>query len=143
MSKRPEIIALANKGSIAFLEKLQNLSHQFDSEMCLAVSPTELSEDPNLGTPSPKAACVTCQMLDTCVANAGQTKNPLESKSHLKKSLASEHGLKDSDVGRLVSEMNYILYSPASEVSSHFNVESRTVVRWRATIRASLDNKKP
>jgi hypothetical protein len=51
----------------------------------------------------------------------------------------AQRGNKDAfdvnDLERLLNERNFILNSPASEVAKHYGVESRTVVRWRNTIR--------
>lgn len=138
MSKRPEIIALANKGSIAFLEELTKIPKEDDSEMCLAVSAKDLSFDFTLGNTSPKSECVTCKMLAECVSLATRFGSEGAAGSVEKKKQAIQHGLSDNDIRRLSSEMNFILHSPASEVSAHYNVESRTVVRWRGTIRSSL-----
>ena len=142
MTKRPDIIKFAAKNDLSLLNDFVNLPRWNGSEACLIVEDLDFfySEFP-LDIALAKDICVECPMLEACRTYAMKHENHgvwggLSAEDRFKLR-GNKEAFDPNDQHRLIMEKDFIMTRPADVVSSTYNVDTRTVARWRNTIRAA------
>jgi hypothetical protein len=142
MTKRPDIIKFASKNSLNELNDFQNLPNYNGDEACMTVEDLDFffSEFP-LDIALAKDICIECPMMVACRDYAIKHENygvwgGLSAKErHAIR--GNREALETHEIAQLLSEAKYILNTPAEEVANTYDVDTRTVARWRNTIRES------
>ena len=143
MAKCPDIVNHAKRGDLKFLEDFTKLPEHTGKEACLNEDPDLFFSEFANDIATAKAACVTCPMIQFCADYAMKHENYGVWGGMSARERYELRGHQDAfdatDVERLIKEKDFILNSPAPIVAAHYEVDSRTVVRWRNTIRAAQE----
>lgn len=143
MAKTPEIVIHAKRGDLKFLEDFNNLPDHTGKEACLNEEPDLFFSEFGNDIAKAKAACVTCPMIQLCAEYAMKHENygvwgGMSADERYEKR-GNQDAFDPTDIERLLKEKNFILNSPAPTIAAHYEVDSRTVVRWRNIIRAAQE----
>ena len=139
MSKTPEIVTIAKRENLKFLNDFTNLPVVTGKEACLEEEPDLFFSDFALDIAKAKATCNTCPLLESCGTYALKHENfgvwggmTSEERYEIR---GNHDAYESTDVERLTEEMKFIMNAPALEVAERYGAQTRTVVRWRNTIR--------
>ena len=140
MTKRPEIVKFASKNNLEVLTDFVNLPKWKGDEACLVVEDLDFffSEFP-LDIALAKDICAECPMIEACRAYAMKHENHgvwggLSAEERFKLR-GNQDAVETREIAELIREKDFILLKTADEVASTYEVDTRTVNRWRNTIR--------
>jgi hypothetical protein len=139
MTKTPEIVSVAKRDNLKFLEDFTNLPVTTGNEACLESDPDLFFSEFALDVAQAKAACNTCPLIQMCAAYAIKHENfgvwgGMTAQERYE-ARGNHEAYDTTDVERLNKEMKFIMTAPAPIVAEHYGAQPRTVVRWRNTIR--------
>jgi hypothetical protein len=139
MSKTPEIVTIAKRGNLKSLNDFTNLPVGTGKEACLDEEPDLFFSDFSLDIAKARATCSTCPLLESCGTYALKHENfgvwggmTAEERYEIR---GNQDAYESIDVERLTEEMKFIMNAPALEVAERYGAQTRTVVRWRNTVR--------
>lgn len=139
MTQTPEIVKIAKRENLTFLQDFTNLPEVTGREACLEAEPDLFFSEFALDIAGAKAICNTCPLIQLCATYAIKHENfgVWGGMSAEERYVArGRHDAYDTtDIERLTSEMKFILTAPAAEVAARYDAQTRTVVRWRNDIR--------
>jgi WhiB family redox-sensing transcriptional regulator len=140
MTKRPEIVRFASKNSLEVLTDFVDLPKWKGNEACLVVEDLDFffSEFP-LDIALAKDICAECPMIAACRAYAMKHENngvwgglSADERFELR---GSKEAVETHEIAELIREKDFILLKSADVVAETYEVDTRTVARWRGTIR--------
>lgn len=142
MTKRPEVVAFAAKNALSLLEQFVNVPYWTGDEACLLVEdPDFFYSEFKLDIELAKDICIECPMMVMCREYAIKHENHgVWGGTSAKERYAlrgNREALETHEIAQLIHERDYIMHKPADEVASTYGVDSRTVARWRNTLRAA------
>ena len=140
MTKRPDIIKFASKNDLSMLNDFINLPRWNGTEACADVEDPELFfSDFALDIALAKDICAECPMIQACLNYAMKHENNGVwgglSADDRYKLRGNKEAFDSNDQDRLIMEKDFIMTRPADEVAAAYQVDIRTVSRWRNTIR--------
>ena len=140
MTKRPEIVRFASKNDLALLNEFVNLPKWTGKEACLLVEDLDFffSEFP-LDIALAKDICLECPMMVACRDYALKHENNgvwggLSADDRFKLR-GNREAIETHEIAALIQEKDYIMHKPAELIAEVYEVDTRTVARWRGTIR--------
>jgi hypothetical protein len=140
MTKRPEIVKFASKNNLEVLTDFVNLPKWKGNEACLIVEDLDFffSEFP-LDIALAKDICAECPMIEACRAYALKHENSgvwggLSADDRFKLR-GNKEAVETHEIAELIREKDFILLKSADLVAETYEVDTRTVARWRGTIR--------
>jgi hypothetical protein len=140
MTKRPEIVKFASKNNLEVLTDFVNLPKWKGNEACLVVEDLDFffSEFP-LDIALAKDICAECPMIEACRAYALKHENSgvwggLSADDRFKLR-GNKEAYETHEIAELIREKDFILLKSADLVAETYEVDTRTVARWRNTIR--------
>ena len=140
MTKRPEIVKFASKNNLAVLNDFVNTPKWNGTEACLIVEDLDFffSEFP-LDIALAKDICAECPMIEACRAYAMKHENNgvwggLSADDRFKLR-GNKEAVETHEIAELIREKDFILLKSADLVAETYEVDTRTVARWRGTIR--------
>jgi hypothetical protein len=140
MTKRPEIVKFASKNNLEVLTDFVNLPKWKGNEACLIVEDLDFffSEFP-LDIALAKDICAECPMIEACRAYAMKHENNgvwggLSADDRFKLR-GNKEAVETHEIAELIREKDFILLKSADLVAETYEVDTRTVARWRGTIR--------
>jgi hypothetical protein len=139
MTKIPEIVLIAKRENLKFLQDFTNLPEVTGQEACLDAEPELFFSEFALDIAMAKSICNTCPLIQVCANYATQHENfgvwgglsadeRYEARGHL-------DAYDTTDIERLTEEMKFIMTASAKDVAVKYEAQTRTVVRWRNDIR--------
>jgi hypothetical protein len=139
MSKTPEIVTIAKRENLKFLNDFTNLPVVTGMEACLNEEPDLFFSEFALDIVKAKTTCNTCPLLESCGTYALKHENfgvwggmTAEERFEIR---GNHFAYEATDVERLNEQMKFIMTAPALEVAERYGAQTRTVVRWRNSIR--------
>ena len=140
MTKRPEIVKFATKNSLDTLNDFVNLPVWTGDEACLIVEDLDFFfSEFALDIALAKDICIECPMMVACRDYAIKHENhgvwggtSAEERFQLR---GNREAFETHEIDQLLTEAKFILNTPADDVGAHYGVDTRTVARWRNTIR--------
>lgn len=140
MTKRPEIVKFASKNSLDALNDFVNLPVWTGDEACLIVEDLDFFfSEFALDIALAKDICIECPMMVACRDYALKHENhgvwggtSAEERFQLR---GNREAFETHEIAQLLTEAKFILNTPADDVAAHYGVDTRTVARWRNTIR--------
>ena len=142
MTKRPDIIKFASKNDLSLLNDFMNLPRWNGTEACADVEdPEQFFSDFALDIALAKDICAECPMIQACRNYAMKHENygvwgGLSADDRYKLR-GNKEAFDSNDQDRLIVEKDFIMTRPADVVAATYEVDTRTVNRWRNTIRAA------
>lgn len=140
MTKRPEIVRFASKNSLEVLTDFVDLPKWKGDEACMIVEDLDFffSEFP-LDIALAKDICIECPMMVACRDYAMKHENNgvwggLSAKERFALR-GNREAYETHEIAQLIKEKDFILHRPADLVAEVYEVDPRTVARWRNTIR--------
>ena len=141
MTKRPEVVAFASKHKLTALNDFSKVPMWTADVNCLEEPDLDLfySEFPKDIAKAKEYCNNACPMLEECRAYGMKHENVglwggLSAKERFEQR-GNKEAFQAGDIVALLNEANYILHTPADQVAAHYEVDTRTVARWRNTIR--------
>ena len=139
MTKRPEIVKFASKNNLALLNDFVNLPKITGDEACLETEPELFFSDFALDIALAKDICAECPMIAACRAYAIKHENNgvwggLSAKERFIMR-GNKEAVETHEIAELIREKDFILFKSADLVAETYEVDTRTVARWRNTIR--------
>jgi WhiB family redox-sensing transcriptional regulator len=140
MTKRPEIIKFASKNSLEALNDFVNLPNWTGEEACLIVEDLDFFySEFALDIALAKDICAECPMIAACREYALKHENNgvwggLSAKER-KELRGNKEAVETHEIAELIREKDFILLKSADVVAETYDVDTRTVARWRGTIR--------
>jgi WhiB family redox-sensing transcriptional regulator len=139
MTKRPEIIKFAAKNDLSLLNDFVNLPQVSGKEACLETEPDLFFSDFGLDIALAKDICAECPMIAACREYAIKHENfgvwgGLSAKER-KELRGNKEAVETHEIAELIREKDFILLKSADVVAETYDVDTRTVARWRGTIR--------
>jgi hypothetical protein len=139
MTKRPEIIKFAAKNDLSLLNDFVNLPQVTGNEACLETEPDLFFSDFGLDIALAKDICAECPMIAACREYAIKHENygvwgGLSAKER-KELRGNKEAVETHEIAELIREKDFILLKSADVVAETYDVDTRTVARWRGTIR--------
>ena len=140
MTKRPEIVKFAAKNDLSLLNDFVNLPKITGKEACLIVEDPDLFfSDFGLDIALAKDICAECPMIEACRTYAMKHENygvwgGLSADDRFKLR-GNKEVVETHEIAELIREKDFILLKTADEVAATYEVDTRTVNRWRNTIR--------
>lgn len=136
--KRPEIVEFAMRGKLnAILETPR--SPRFENAACDGADIDLFYSDASADIAMAKSFCAECPLLKKCSAWAVDYVNFGLMGGMTPKERFIKRGGKDAieldDIQMLKEQFKFVMSQPASEVALHFEVDTRTVIRWRNILR--------
>lgn len=113
----------------------------FDGAACVGVDPDLFFSDVKAEIIAAKEVCFSCQIRVSCLEGAlargdyGVWGGATEQQRIQMRDRGSKFSLPGKD--QVAAELNRILYTDAVDVAREFEVNDRTVTRWRAVIRSN------
>lgn len=139
MTKRPEIVRFASKNSLEILTAFVNLPQVSGEEACLETEPDLFFSDFGLDIALAKDICAECPMIAACRAYALKHENAgvwgglsAEERYVLR---GNKEAIETHEIAALIQEKDYIMLKPAETIAEAYDVDTRTVARWRGMIR--------
>jgi hypothetical protein len=139
MTKRPRIVGFASKNSLEVLSDLVNLPKVTGQEACLETEPDLFFSDFALDIALAKDICAECPLFEACRAyalkheNAGVWGGLSANERFILR--GNKEALETHEIADLIREKDFILLKSADLVAETYEVDSRTVARWRRSIR--------
>jgi hypothetical protein len=139
MTKRPEIVKFAAKNDLSLLNDFVNLPKVTGKEACLETEPDLFFSDFGLDIALAKDICAECPMIEACRAYAIKHENSgvwggLSADERFKLR-GNKEAVETHEIAELIREKDFILLKSADLVAETYEVDTRTVARWRNTIR--------
>ena len=140
MTKRPEIVKFASKNNLEALTDFVNTPKWKGDEACLVVEDLDFffSEFP-LDIALAKDICAECPMIAACRAYAMKHENhgvwgglSADDRFALR---GNRQAFETHELAELIREKDFILLKSADLVAEVYEVDTRTVARWRNNIR--------
>jgi len=136
--KRPEVVDFAMRGQLNAILATPK-SPRFETAACDGVDiEVFYSEDPAIIAQA-KGYCLACPLLQECSSWALDYVNHGIMGGLTPKERFLKRGGKDAieldDIQMLQEQYKFIMGQPASKVAMQFEVETRTVIRWRNILR--------
>ncbi len=136
--KRPEIVEFALRGQLnAILDTPR--TPRFENAACDGVDIDVFYSDAPADIAKAKSFCAECPLLQECSTWAVNYVNFGLMGGMTPKERFIKRGGKDAieldDIQMLKEQFKFIMSQPASKVALHFEVETRTVIRWRNILR--------
>lgn len=144
MTKRPEIVELASKQNINFLNDFDSAPVVTGLEACLPIEDPDLffSDEPD-DIAFAKAVCQQCPLIQQCGDYGMKNENHGVwgglSPADRYELRGNKEVFESTDIDRLLQEKFFILEQPAQVVAARYEVDTRTIVRWRNTIRQAQE----
>ena len=141
MTKRPTVIQLAQSGSLERMLYASNTEPDFNAGKCLGLD-LELffSDEPKIQAQA-KAVCTQCPIVSQCASWAKDNAEfgiygglTSEERAMSGGRVSLEATVTVADLRR---ELDFVLNASSSEVSLRYQVDARTVVRWRNILRTT------
>lgn len=136
--KRPEVVDYAMRGQLSTILATP-MPPSFESAACAGVDiDVFYSDDPAIIAKA-KSFCNQCPLLQTCskwaldYVNFGIMGGLTPRERFLKR--GGKPAIELDDIQKLQVQYKFIMGQPASKVAEHFEVEPRTVIRWRSILR--------
>ena len=140
MTKRPEIVKFASKNHLSLLNEFVNLPNWTGKEACLLVEDLDFfySEFP-LDITLAKDICLECPMMVACRDYALKHENSgvwggLSADERFSMRGGKE-AIETHEIAALIQEKDYIMLKSAESIAEAYEVDPRTVARWRNTLR--------
>ena len=140
MTKRPEIVKFASKNDLSLVNEFVNLPKWTGKEACLLVEDLDFffSEFP-LDIALAKDICIECPMMVACRDYALKHENNgvwggLSADERFKLR-GNKEAIETHEIAALIQEKDYIMLKPAETIAEAYDVDTRTVARWRGMIR--------
>ena len=141
MQKRPEVIQLAIQGKLEFLDRALETPSFFADASCKNADATLFFAASNSKIAQAKAICNNCPIRPLClewaVRNAEEgiygATTPCERKKLRKGAVI----LDISTIRQMQEQRDLILYSALEQAVNHFDVNVRTIHRWRQILNPS------
>lgn len=142
MTKRPEIIKFAKHNSLELLNDFVNLPAITGTEACLpAPDPDIFFSEFAVDIALAKSMCAVCPMVQSCLNYGMKHENNGIWGGLTPEERFALRGNKDAfdpnDIDRLLEEKDFIMQKTADEVAATYEVDTRTVARWRDSIRSA------
>ena len=140
MTKRPEIVKFASKNNLEALTDFVNTPNWTGEEACLAVEDLDFFfSEFALDIALAKDICAECPMIAACRDYAMKHENHgvwggLSADDRFKLR-GNREAYETHEIAQLIKEKDFILHRPADLVAETYEVDTRTVARWRNTIR--------
>ena len=139
MTKRPEIVKFASKNSLEVLTDFVNTPNLTGEEACLETEPDFFFSEFPLDIALAKDICAECPMIEACRAYAMKHENNgvwggLSADERFKLR-GNKEAVETHEIAELIREKDFILIKSADVVAETYEVDTRTVARWRGTIR--------
>ena len=140
MTKRPEIVKFASKNNLEALTDFVNTPNWTGEEACLAVEDLDFFfSEFALDIALAKDICAECPMIAACRDYAMKHENHgvwggLSADDRFKLR-GNREAYETHEIAQLIKEKDFILHHPADLVAETYEVDTRTVARWRNTIR--------
>lgn len=139
MTKRPEIVKFASKNSLDVLTDFVNLPRVTGKEACLDTEPDLFFSDFALDIALAKDICLECPMMLACRDYAIKHENNgvwgALSADERFKLRGNKEAIETHEIAELIREKDFILLKSADLVAETYEVDTRTVARWRGMIR--------
>jgi hypothetical protein len=139
MNKTPELILIAKRENLKFLKDFTNLPELTGNEACLNAEPELFFSEFALDIAEAKATCGNCPLIQVCANYAIKHENygvwGGMSADERYEARGRHDAYDTTDIERLSEEMQYIMTASAKDVAAKYGAQTRTVVRWRNTIR--------
>jgi hypothetical protein len=139
MTKRPEIVKFASKNSLEVLTDFVNLPKVTGQEACLETEPDLFFSDFALDIALAKDICAECPLIEACRAYALKHENAgvwgglsADERFALR---GNREAYETHEIADLIREKDFILLKSADLVAETYEVDTRTVARWRGMIR--------
>jgi hypothetical protein len=139
MTKRPEIVKFAAKNDLSLLNDFVNLPKVTGKEACLETEPDLFFSDFGLDIALAKDICAECPMIAACRDYAIKHENygvwgglSAKERHELR---GKKEAIETHEIAELIREKDFILLKPTEVVAETYEVDTRTVARWRGTIR--------
>jgi hypothetical protein len=139
MTKRPEIVKFASKNSLEVLTDFVNLPQVTGKEACLETEPDLFFSEFPLDIALAKDICAECPLIAACRAYALKHENngvwgglSADERFALR---GNKEAIETHEIAALIQEKDYIMLKPAETIAEAYEVDTRTVARWRGTIR--------
>ena len=142
MTKRPEIVKFASKNNLEVLTDFVDLPKWNGKEACLVVEDLDFFfSDFALDIALAKDICAECPMLEACRAYAMKHENHgvwggLSAEERFKLR-GNKDAYQTHEIDELIAEKDFILTKSAEIVAETYEVDTRTVARWRNTLRSA------
>ena len=139
MTKRPEIVRFASKNSLDVLTDFVDLPQVTGQEACLETEPDLFFSDFALDIALAKDICAECPLIEACRAyavkheNAGVWGGLSASERFILR--GNKEAIETHEIADLIREKDFILLKSAELVAETYEVDTRTVARWRRSIR--------
>ena len=139
MTKRPEIVRFASKNSLDVLTDFVDLPQVTGQEACLDTEPDLFFSDFALDIALAKDICAECPLIEACRAytvkheNAGVWGGLSASERFILR--GNKEAIETHEIADLIREKDFILLKSAELVAETYEVDTRTVARWRRSIR--------
>ena len=135
MTKRPEVIDLALAGNLHLLEKAISLPPAFQNAACIKVDPDLFFAKSPRKVALAKSICAACPIRTKCLNWALENEEygifggttPEERKYML----AGVAPIDDSKLRKMQEQLALILSPDINRAIATFNVNKRTIYRWR------------
>ncbi len=141
MTKRPTVIQLAQSGSLGRLLENSNPEPDFSSSRCAGLDPELFFSDNPLAQVRAKAVCANCPIISECATWAMRNAEfgifgglTAEERANAGGSPKLETTITVADLKR---ELDFVMKASSTEVSLRYQVDARTVVRWRNILRTT------
>ena len=139
MTKRPETVELAIAGQLQAILNGESKVPDFRSSKCAGMDISMFFTETAIAERKAKAICGSCPIMEACgtwaVHNAEHgVFGGLSAKE--RKLMRGKVGVQTtSSIHDLTRELNFVLNESAKEVALRYQVDARTVVRWRNILR--------
>lgn len=142
MTKRPEVIDLAIAGELLDVIR-SDVEPDFSLGTCVGMDTEIFFREDEKSIPIAKQICSTCPIREVCAKWAASNAEfgVFGGMTPSERSMAfNQHTLKGATSrNALRSELVFICSAPKPEVARRFNVDTRTVVRWRKILQPVKD----
>jgi len=137
--KRPQVISLALSGELAPLLQRSGSPHFGGLAACVGADPLLFDGEDEAANAIAKSICSSCPVRVRCAAWGIESHNAAIYGGLTPQERFVIRGEKDAVSDEIVAELreefNFIVSSSAAEVAFKFQVDQRTVVRWRCILR--------
>jgi hypothetical protein len=139
MAHTPEIVVIAKRENLKFLQDFTNLPELTGQESCLEADPELFFSEFALDIARAKTTCNACPLIQVCANYAIKHENfgvwgGLSADERFE-ARGRHEAYGTTDIERLSAEMQFIMTASAKEVAAKYEAQTRTVVRWRNDIR--------
>jgi len=137
--KRPHVISLALSGELEPLLQRSDAPRFGRLALCVGADPHLFDGEDESANAQAKSICASCPVRPLCAAWGIESHNDAiyggltpQERFDIR---GGKEAVSDETVAELREEYNFILNASAAEVAFKFQVDQRTVVRWRCILR--------